>query len=55
MNPEHNQDLIFQCIGEYIVAFQGLENKLREIGWFIQDPEERNGHQRGSANLQMLS
>lgn len=33
------EGLIYQGIGEFLVSFQWLENKLREIGWFILDPE----------------
>lgn len=39
MSPE---DLIYQRIGEFIVTFQWIENKLREIGWFILDPARSN-------------
>lgn len=34
-----NEDIVYQRIGEFTVSFQWLENKLREIGWFILDPE----------------
>ena len=27
-----------QRIGEFVVSFQSLENRIREIGWFILDP-----------------
>lgn len=30
---------IYQRIGEFVVSLQWLENKLREISWFILDPE----------------
>lgn len=30
---------IFRRIGEFVVSFQWIENKLREIGWFIIEPE----------------
>jgi hypothetical protein len=33
---------IYQRIGEFVVCFQWLENKLREIGWFILDPGRKN-------------
>ena len=35
----NNEDKIYQRIGEFAVSFQWLENKLREIGWLILDPE----------------
>lgn len=27
-----------QRIGEFVVCFQGVENRLREIGWLMLDP-----------------
>jgi hypothetical protein len=33
------EDIAYQQIGEFAVSFQWLENKLREIGWLILDPE----------------
>lgn len=33
-----DEDRLYQRIGEFIVTFQWLENKLREIGWYILDP-----------------
>lgn len=33
-----NEDKVYQRIGEFVVAFQWLENRIREIGWFILDP-----------------
>ncbi|BFT28878.1 hypothetical protein D210916BOD24_00540 [Alteromonas sp. D210916BOD_24] len=32
---------IYQRVGEFVVSFQWIENKLREIGWFIIDPERK--------------
>ncbi len=31
----NHEDLIYQRIGKFTVSFQWVENKLREIGWFI--------------------
>jgi hypothetical protein len=45
------EDLIYQRIGEFIVSFQWLENKLREIGWFILDPERSQWPPTGLRNL----
>ncbi|WP_022666748.1 hypothetical protein [Desulfospira joergensenii] len=36
-----NEEKIYQRIGEFAVSFQWIENKLREIGWFIIDPERK--------------
>lgn len=36
-----DEALIYQRIGEFVVSFQWLENKLREIGWFILDPNHK--------------
>jgi hypothetical protein len=35
----NSEERTYQRIGEFAVTFQWLENKLREIGWFILDPE----------------
>lgn len=35
----YNEQLVYQRIGEFAVSFQWVENKLREIGWFILDPD----------------
>ena len=33
---------IYQRIGEFVVSFQWIENRIREIGWFAQDPHRSN-------------
>lgn len=39
MMPTYSEeDRTYQRIGEFVVCFQGIENRLREIGWFILDP-----------------
>lgn len=38
MKPEK----IYQMIGEFVVSFQWLENRFREIGWFILDPGRKD-------------
>jgi len=38
----NHEELIYQRIGEFTVSFQWIENKLREIGWFILDPDRLN-------------
>ncbi|UCV14905.1 hypothetical protein [Quatrionicoccus australiensis] len=35
----NNEQLVYQHIGEFEVSFQRIENKLREIGWFVIDPD----------------
>ena len=37
-----DESLVYQRIGEFVVSFQWLENKLREIGWFIMDPDRKD-------------
>jgi hypothetical protein len=37
-----DQDRIYQRIGEFVVCFQWIENRLREIGWFIMDPQRND-------------
>jgi hypothetical protein len=46
-----NDALVYQRIGEFAVSFQWLENKLREIGWFILDPDRKNWPPRDLRNL----
>lgn len=36
-----NESYIYQRIGEFVVSFQWLEGKIREIGWFILDPSRK--------------
>ena len=43
--------LVYQRIGEFAVSFQWLENKLREIGWFVLDPERAQWPPTGLRNL----
>ena len=33
-----DQDRIYQRIGEFVVSFQWLEHRIREMGWFLLDP-----------------
>lgn len=40
-----------QRIGEFTVSFQWIENKLREIGWFILDPDRSKWPPAGLRNL----
>jgi len=35
-------DKVYASIGEFVVAFQWAENKYRETGWFILDPERKD-------------
>lgn len=37
MNPEEESKL-YQRIGEFVVSFQWIEHRLREIGWYCIDP-----------------
>jgi hypothetical protein len=46
-----DEEKVYQCIGEFTVSFQYLENKLREIGWFILDPERNEWPPKGLRNL----
>lgn len=39
-------DKVYQHIGEYVVSFQWIENKIRTIGWFILDPNNKNYPQK---------
>lgn len=33
---------VYQRIGEFVVSFQWLENRIREIGWFVLNPGRKN-------------
>jgi len=37
-----DERLTYQRIGEIVVLYQWLENQLREIGWFILDPDRQH-------------
>ena len=45
------ESIVYQRIGEFAVSFQWIENKLREIGWFILDPERSQWPPSGLRNL----
>lgn len=38
---QQQTDKIYQRIGEFVVCFQWLENRFREVGWLILDPYRR--------------
>jgi hypothetical protein len=46
-----NTDKLYQRIGEFVVSFQWLENRLREIGWLILDPDRNEWPPRTLRNL----
>ena len=45
------EERVYQRIGEFAVSFQWIENKLREIGWFIMDPGRLEWPPTGLRNL----
>jgi hypothetical protein len=45
------EELVYLRIGEFTVSFQWLENKLREIGWFILDPDRKEWPPKGLRRL----
>ncbi|TVZ40924.1 hypothetical protein P886_0258 [Alteromonadaceae bacterium 2753L.S.0a.02] len=47
----NEDDEIYKRIGEFVVSFQWIENKLREIGWFILDPSREDWPPKGLRNL----
>jgi hypothetical protein len=47
----NNEEKIYKRIGEFVVTFQWIENKLREIGWFILDPSRSEWPPCGFRNL----
>jgi hypothetical protein len=38
-----DENKIYQRVGEFVVSFQWLENRIREMGWLILDPSRKNG------------
>jgi hypothetical protein len=47
----NDEELLYQRIGKFTVSFQWVENKLREIGWFILDPGRTDWPPAGLQNL----
>lgn len=43
-------DKAYRSISQFVVTFQWIENKYREIGWFIIDPERKNWPPRGASH-----
>ncbi len=41
MIEQQNIDNLYQRIGEFVVSFQWLEDKIRQIGWLINDPTRK--------------
>lgn len=39
---KQNIGKLYQRIGEFVVSFQFMENRVRSIGWFIDDPERKS-------------
>jgi hypothetical protein len=53
-----NIDKIYQRIGEFVVSFQWLENRVREIGWLILDPHRHEWPPkalRDESNYQLIN
>lgn len=46
-----SKENVYQRIGEFVVSFQWLENKLREIGWFILNPSRSEWPPKDLRNL----
>jgi hypothetical protein len=43
-------DTIYRKLGEFVVSFQWLENRFREIGWLILDPHKKHWPPRALRN-----
>ena len=53
-----DSNLLYQKIGEFVVSFQWLEHRLREIGWLITDPNRKiwpPKDLRDDSNVQLLN
>jgi hypothetical protein len=46
-----NTDKLYQRIGEFVVCFQWVESKFREIGWLILDPMKKEWPPMSLRNL----
>jgi hypothetical protein len=46
-----DQGLTYQRIGEFVVLYQSLENRLREIGWLILGPDRKEWPNLSLRNL----
>lgn len=44
-------DKVYQRIGEYVVCFQWIEDKFRQIGWLILDPMKKEWPPTSLRNL----
>lgn len=44
-------DKLYQRIGEFVVGFQWIEDKFRQIGWLILDPMRKEWPPRSLRNL----
>ena len=42
MERPKSVELTYQSIGEFVVAFQWVEDMYRQIGWLILDPERKS-------------
>lgn len=40
--PMFDEAIVYRRIGEFVVLFQWLENRIREIGWFVLDPDRKS-------------
>ena len=45
-----NEDRIYQRIGEFVVSYQWIEDRIRTIGWLIIDPNNENFPQKQLRN-----
>jgi hypothetical protein len=46
-----NTDRVYQRIGEFVVCFQWIEDKFRQIGWLILDPMRKEWPPMSLRNL----
>lgn len=57
MTTQGDVDATYKAIGEFVIIFQWIENRYREIGWFILDPERTQWppmHLRRENNYELL-
>ena len=51
LHTEYEYDRLMQRIGEFVVSFQWLEDKFRDIGWLIEDPTRMSWPPKTLRNL----
>lgn len=55
-NSHFDEALFYQKIGEFVVTFQWIEQRIRQIGWFCTDPQSSEfSNLRKESNYELLN